>query len=139
MRRLTFDLAHKALAEGVKKAPAEFGRPVCVAVCDETGNLLAFCRMDDAPLRSIAISMSKAYTACRMGVNTDAFFARLQREHLAPADFCDGKFTSLPGGAVIKSKEGAVLGGIGISGLKAEEDQVVADALARLCEEELNG
>jgi uncharacterized protein GlcG (DUF336 family) len=39
---------------------------------------------------------------------------------------------------VIKDKTGIILGGIGISGLKAEEDQMIANALAGICEEELN-
>ncbi len=138
MRPMTFALAQKAVRQGMEKALADYSRPVCVAVCDGAGNLLAFGRMDDAPLRSIAISTGKAYTACLLGVHTDAFYARLQKEHLLAADFCDPKFTALPGGAVIKDKTGKSLGGIGISGLKAEEDQVIACALAVACEKELN-
>lgn len=125
------------MEQGMEIALKEYGRPICIAVRDAEGNLLAFSRMDGAPLRSIAISMNKAYTACRMGVHTDAFYARLQRENLVAADFCDPQFTALPGGAVIKDKAGDVLGGIGISALKAEEDQVIATALAGLCEREL--
>lgn len=139
MRQFSLALAQTLMKQGMEKALADYSRPICIAACDAEGNLLAFSRMDDAPLRSIAISIHKAYTACHMGVHTEAFYARLQRENLVAADFCDPLFTALPGGAVIRDKAGAVLGGIGISGLKAEEDQVIASALAGICEQKLNG
>jgi glc operon protein GlcG len=36
-----------------------------VAVCDPHGDLIAFARMDGAPLSSITIAMNKAYSAAR--------------------------------------------------------------------------
>ena len=133
MRHISLDLAQQALAFGMEKAGTDYKRPICVAVCDGSGNLLAFCRMEESPLRSIAISINKAYTACRMGVNTNAFRARLQMETLELADFCDPQFTSLPGGSVLKDARGKSIGGVGVSGLKAEEDQVITDAIAAFC------
>src|SRR6266478_10048510 len=41
---------------------------VSIAVVDTAGNLLAFRRMDDAPVASIAISMAKAASAARSRV-----------------------------------------------------------------------
>ncbi len=130
---ISYARAREAVALGMKLAEEDFGRPVCVAVCDAAGNLLAFGRMDSAPLRSIAISQGKAYTACRMGTSTEAFHERLKARGRTLADFCDPTFTSLPGGAVVKDARGGVAGGIGISGLHAEEDQVIANALAAFC------
>jgi uncharacterized protein GlcG (DUF336 family) len=73
--------------------------------------------------------MCKAHTAARMGMDTSAFAARLQRETLSPGAFCDDKLTEMPGGATLK--EGArVIGGVGISGLAPAEDQVIAELLA---------
>lgn len=42
------------------------------------------------------------------------------------------KITSLPGGAVLKSASGAVIGSVGVSGLKPEEDQAIVNILAGL-------
>ena len=120
------------VAKAVEKATVEFKRPICVSVCDKAGFLIAFNRVEGGHMRSIDISQAKAYTAARMGVNTDAFLARLQREQLAINYFCDTKMTALPGGAVIKDAAGNVLGGVGVAGLKAEEDQAVAQELAEL-------
>jgi uncharacterized protein GlcG (DUF336 family) len=118
------------ITQAIEQARNEFGRPICVAICDRYGFLLAFVRMSGAPVRSIAIAQGKAYTAARMGVNTDAFLERLHRENLQSGYFCDPLLTGLPGGAVLKNRAGDVIGAAGISGLLAQEDQVIADALA---------
>ncbi|WP_260954350.1 GlcG/HbpS family heme-binding protein [Pseudomonas citri] len=132
MSRL-FDLnASQALiAEATRMAGKEYNRPISVAVCDANGLLVAFAREPDAPIRTIAIAQGKAYTAARMGVETSSFHERLQREQLRPDDFCDAGLTALPGGAHICDATGKTVGAIGISGLTAAQDQIIATAVAR--------
>lgn len=65
-------------------------------------------------------------------MNTDAFLERLHREQIQASDFCDPKITSMPGGAVLKSGAGTVIGAVGVSGLKPEEDQAIVTMLASL-------
>ena len=132
---LTLTLAQAMIGKAIAKATDEFERPICVAVCDAAGFLLAFQRVEGGLVRSIAISQAKAYTAVRMGVDTDAFLERLQRENLSISYFCDSGMTALPGGIVLKNAAGEVIGGLGISGLKAEEDAVVARAAVQLINE----
>jgi uncharacterized protein GlcG (DUF336 family) len=114
------------------KAIGEFKRPVCVSVCDPLGFLIAFGRMEGAPVRSIQISQSKAYTAVRMGVSTEAFLARLRKENIEIGYFCDPLLTALPGGSLLKDAAGTVIGGIGVSGLTSAEDQTITDHIAEL-------
>jgi glc operon protein GlcG len=116
----------------IEKTLADYRRPICVAVCDAAGFLIAFQRMEGAPLRSIAISQGKAYSAARMQVNTDALLARMHRENITPAYFCDDKITALPGGSVLKNASGSLIGSVGISGLTSDEDQLVANHVASL-------
>ncbi len=130
MNELVLAPAQRLLALAAERADREFGRPVCVAVCDHAGSLLAFARGEGAPLRSIQISQGKAYSAARMGVDTNAFLERLQRDRLQARDFCDDRLTALPGGAVLRGADGRVLGGLGISGLTSAQDQAIATALA---------
>ena len=120
----------------MEKAAAEFKRPICVAVCDKYGFLTAFGRMDGAPVRSIAISEGKAYTAARMGVNTDAFLERLHRDNVPASYFCDEKLTGMPGGAVLKDAGGVIVGAAGISGLAPHEDQAIANLMAEMMKAE---
>src|SRR3974390_1099868 len=103
MDALTLKQANGLIHLAMEKAAADYQRPICVAVCDASGFLTAFQRMEGTPLRSIAISQGKAYSAARMQVNTDALLARMHRENITPAYFCDEKITALPGGSVLKS------------------------------------
>jgi uncharacterized protein GlcG (DUF336 family) len=121
--------AHDVL-EGVVVQANALGRPVCVAVTDERGALLAFTRMDGAPFRSIKLSEAKAYSAARLGVSTAAFHECLAKDAMPASYFADPMLTGLPGGAVIRSQSGATIGGVGISGLAPAEDQQLADAAA---------
>ena len=124
---MTFDDAQELVQRALSKAAAEFKRPICVAVCDAYGFLVAFARQDGAPIRSIWISQQKAFTAARMGVSTEAFLARLRKDNIEAAWFGEN-LVALPGGNVVKDDAGRVIGAIGISGLAAHEDQQVADA-----------
>lgn len=134
MQGLTLDAANKCLEHAIAKTQSEFKRPICVAVCDAYGFLLAFSRMDGAPIRSIDISRQKAHTATRMGMSTDAFLDRLRADDIDIRYFCDPLMTALPGGNLLKDKNGSVVGAIGVSGLKPVEDMAVTEYVARLYE-----
>jgi uncharacterized protein GlcG (DUF336 family) len=132
MKAMTLETANDLVAEAMARAATQFARPVCVSVCDAAGFLVAFARADGAPLRSIRIAQAKAYTAVRMGVTTEALLARLHREQIEIGYFADSGLTALPGGSVLKDAAGAVIGGIGVSGLTSAEDQQVTDHVAGL-------
>jgi len=120
----------QGLAELAVRESARFGKPVCVAICDERGLLLCFLRMDAAPVRSVELSQAKAYSAARLGITTAEFHARLQRDSLPASYWADPKLTGLAGGAVLARGAGGTLGAIGISGLLPREDQELADLVA---------
>jgi len=131
METLNLERAQALVAGAIAKANETFQRPICVSVCDESGFVLAFARMDGAPLRSIEISQNKAFTAVRIGVPTDKFQARLQQDHLEASYFGE-RMIPLPGGNPLKDANGKVLGAIGVSGLALGEDQSITEALAEL-------
>jgi uncharacterized protein GlcG (DUF336 family) len=126
------ELAGKLVAEAIAKTRADYGRPICVAICDRYGFLSAFASMDEAPVRSIQLSQNKAYTSARMGVDTDAFLQRLHAQNIPASYFGDDRLTGLPGGCILKSAEGSLIGAVGISGLTPDEDVAVARAVAAL-------
>ncbi|HEY1612013.1 MAG TPA: heme-binding protein [Paraburkholderia sp.] len=126
----SLDLTHaQQLVERlVADARTQFGKPVCVAVCDTYGFLIAFGRAEGAPVRSIAISQQKAYTCARIGSTTTAFHQRLQRENMPIGYFCDPLLTAMAGGALLHDDDGHVIGAVGISGLAPDQDQQIADS-----------
>ena len=67
---ISTDLAHRVIAAAEAKA-TEIGVPMNIAVCDESGVLKAFSRMDGAALLSVQIAQDKAYTAIGFGMPTD--------------------------------------------------------------------
>ena len=128
---LTNETVQNMLRLSISIAEAKYGRPICVSVCDQHGFLRGFFRMEGAPIRSVAISQSKAYTAVRMGTSTQAFYERLQRENLQIQFFADSQMTALPGGIVIVNSKGEMVGGIGVSALAPAEDQDIVETVVK--------
>ena len=129
---MNIELAGQLVQAAMAKSKADFNKPMCVAVCDRYGFLVAFAAMDGAPVRSIQLSQGKAYSAARMGVDTHVFLERLHRENIPASYFCDDKLTGLPGGSVLKDAKGAVIGAAGISGLAPAEDMAIAQMMVEL-------
>ena len=130
MQSLSLKLADKLLAAASALARDVYGKPVCVSVCDAFGFLIAFSRMDGAPVRSIQIAQQKAYTCTRMGVSTIAFLERLRADNVPIGFFCDPLLTALPGGVLLADVQGRPLGAIGVSGLAPADDQALAEQVA---------
>ena len=131
MSILSLQQAQSIVSQTLAKAMQDHtGRPICVAVCDDRGLLLAFARVDGAPARCVRIAQGKAYSAARMGVTTQAVLERLHREKIEIGYFCDPDITALPGGTPLKNGAGHLVGSIGVSGLTSAEDQVLTDVMA---------
>ena len=116
------------------EASKEPDRPVAVAVVDDRGDLIYFARMDKSVPLVSHMAIHKAYTAARMRRHTLAFkeWMRQFDWHLGVWD--DNSLTEVQGGVCITKPAaqenaqglGTVLGGIGVSGRAAEEDEQLA-------------
>ena len=76
------------------------GKAGVIAVCDAHGDLIAFARMDGAPLSSITIAMNKAYSAARERKPTHEIgrAARNPEKGFDIGYFGDPRFTGWGGG-----------------------------------------
>ncbi|MBP0950511.1 heme-binding protein [Pseudomonas alliivorans] len=101
------------------------GWAVAIAIVDDGGHLLAFERLDDASAISSYISIEKARTS-----------ALGKRESKGYEDMVNGGrtaflsaplLTSLEGGVPV-IVDGQVIGAVGVSGVKADQDAQVAKA-----------
>ncbi|GAY18039.1 heme-binding protein [Mycobacterium sp. shizuoka-1] len=110
-------------------AAAELGVAVCVAVTDRSGHLLAFARMDDAPLLSVSIAQDKAYTVTAFGgLATHEWFDVISGEPALLAGIVKtDRLIVFAGGVAVRSA-GALAGAVGVSGGSAEQDRAVAEA-----------
>jgi uncharacterized protein GlcG (DUF336 family) len=90
-------------------------RPVCVAVVDPNGDLIYFARMDGTVAGQGIMAVNKAYTSARLTRDT----VELQKTVVQGNDiawFGDARYTPVPGGVIIKTDAGTVLGAVGLSG-----------------------
>jgi glc operon protein GlcG len=126
---LTLEQAQTVVDAAHEKAREE-GLRVTVAVVDEGGLLQALARMDGAPPLSAQIAEAKAVGAAvwhrdgdqlaAVQADRGAFFAAVSsmvRVPIVPAD-----------GSVVIRDGDAVLGAVGVSGAKPEEDRACAEA-----------
>ncbi len=118
--------AQAALQAMLAVAMKEPDRPVAMAVTDDDGNLVAYARMDQCRLLPQEIAIKKAFTAAFMRSDTGALATRMKENGRTAADFGNLRMMFLQGGVVIQRADGVVLGGIGVSGLRAEEDEAIA-------------
>ncbi len=100
-----------------------------IAVVDAGGNLKAFLRMDGAWLGSIDIAMRKARTARYFDMPTGEIGKLSQPGGpLYGIEHSNDGLITFPGGVPLHGPDGAVIGAVGVSGVKAGEDAQIARA-----------
>jgi glc operon protein GlcG len=124
--------AQKAVSLIAQKA-REMQKSVAIAVADSHGELIAFARMDGAPLPSVTIAMNKAWTAARTGKPTQEIGEKVrdpQKGHDI-AYYGDPRIVGWGGGIPVW-KDGDVAGAVAVSGLSSKEDSGLATLGANL-------
>jgi uncharacterized protein GlcG (DUF336 family) len=120
----------RRLIDAAQAHAATLGIRITVAVVDEGGLLQALFRMDGAPPLSAQISESKANGAA-LWHRDGAALAQVYKERpgfFAVADRLT-RLPIVPGlGSVLVRRQGAVLGAVGVSGGKPEQDLECAEA-----------
>jgi uncharacterized protein GlcG (DUF336 family) len=128
IKRLSWDEA-KILVDGAVASSREINTPMCIAVADESGNLIDFARMDGGKISSISIAIDKAFTAAaaRRGTHIYNQLCVPGQPTFGIHVTNGGRFSVIGGGLPVTSK-GVVVGGIGLSSGTAEQDHQVAEA-----------
>jgi len=105
------------------------GIPVCAAVTDRAGNLLAYVRMDGAPLFSEQLAWDKAYSVAAFnGRPTHEWWDAIADDPPVRNGLgCADRLVIFGGGVPIRVS-GELVGAIGVSGGSAEQDREIADA-----------
>ena len=126
--RLDIADAGRMIAGACAKAQ-EIGVPMCIAVTDESGNLIAFERMDGAKITSINLAIDKSFTATGIKKGTHILGEVNQPGQPAHgiASTLGGRMVVVAGGLPVLS-DGEVVGGIGVSSGSPAQDLEVAQA-----------
>jgi uncharacterized protein GlcG (DUF336 family) len=117
-----YELARKMVAAAVAKA-RELGVSENVAVIDDGGNLMAFGRMDGAPILSTEIAQHKAYTAL-FGVSTQDFFNFIQGDPSLLTGIPTLARVAAYGGGFPVKVNGEIVGAIGVSGAPTVQNDI---------------
>lgn len=128
LQRLSLDDARTMIAGAEAKA-AEIGVPMCIAVVDESSNLIAFHRMDGGKTHSTFVAINKAYTAAsaRKATHEIQPVANPGGPLFGIQNQAEGRFCIIGGGLPVMVN-GAVVGAIGVSSGTPGQDQEVAQA-----------
>ncbi|MCC5983744.1 MAG: heme-binding protein [Rhodobacteraceae bacterium] len=120
----------RAIIAGARAQGRAMGlKPLSVVVLDAGGHVLAFEREDGAAPGRFAIAEGKAYGAVMLGMGGRAQMARAEAQAYFMAavnGIYGGKVVPVPGGVLLRDKDGAVIGAIGVTGDTSDNDAEAA-------------
>jgi len=122
-KTLTLEAARIALAAAEAEA-ARNGWRVVIAIVDEGGHAILVARLDGAQWSSISTAVGKARAATAWKRPTRLLEESVNNGRTAFLSISQG-MALLQGGVPIEI-EGAVVGAVGVSGVKASDDETVA-------------
>ena len=122
--QLGLDQVQAAMDAMLEMATKELDRPVAIAIVDDQGNVLSYAHMDRCRTLPRQLAIKKAYTAAVRTVDSGTYAESLVSGGRVVSEMGDANLVAVQGGVVIsRSSDGVVMGGIGVSGLSAQEDE----------------
>ncbi|MCG5078563.1 GlcG/HbpS family heme-binding protein [Paraburkholderia tagetis] len=131
MNQLNLDIATRVIDSALQKGRELELAPLCVVVLDAGGHLIAAKREDGASLLRPEIATGKAYGCLAMGFGGRELARRAQTSApflTALSGLTGGKVVPVPGGVLVRSSDGHLLGAVGVSGDASPKDEVCAVA-----------
>jgi uncharacterized protein GlcG (DUF336 family) len=121
----------QAVIAGARAKAEEIGVPMCIAVTDESGNLIAFERMDGGKVHSITLAQDKAFTAASARKATHEYHAGClpgAENMLFGIHTAMGGRLCIVGGGLPIFVDGVCVGGVGVSSGTPAQDLQCATA-----------
>lgn len=128
MSGISLDQANKIIASALAKGRTLGLKPLCVAVLDPGGHLLALQREDGASTLRPQIAIAKAAGALGLGVSsrTIADMAADRPTFIAALAGVAPHGLVPAAGGVIVAKDGRFLGAVGVTGDTSDNDELCA-------------
>jgi uncharacterized protein GlcG (DUF336 family) len=122
-RTLTLEAA-KAISAGAEAEAAKHGWKVVIAVVDDGGHLLHLVRLDSTQTSSIDTAIGKAQAAIGFRRPTRILEEMVNNGRTA---FVTLDVVAMQGGMPV-DLDGELVGAVGVSGVKASDDEIIAMA-----------
>jgi uncharacterized protein GlcG (DUF336 family) len=129
MNALPLDLARKIISCGFVKSRDEAMNPLAIVVLDARGALKAAELEDGTSLMRYEIAHGKAFGALSLGIGSRAIYKRAQEQSFfvdAVNSLAQGRLIPVPGGVLIREKNGTIIGAVGVSGETSDNDEIIA-------------
>lgn len=128
IQRLDLDDA-RLMLDAAKVKAVEVAVPMCIAITDDAGNLIAFERMDGGKVTSTTIAIDKSYTASGAKKATHEYGDASQpgKPAYGISSAIGGRLMVVGGGLPVVV-DGHCVGGIGVSSGSPAQDMEVAQA-----------
>mmetsp|Transcript_15403 Transcript_15403/g.22735 ORF Transcript_15403/g.22735 Transcript_15403/m.22735 type:complete len:241 (-) Transcript_15403:403-1125(-) len=133
---LSLDQADVISSAAVRICQRNGFNPVTVIVLDQSGSPIVSKRMDGcSPVGVTDFAMAKAYSCIVNKYPSRAFRDRYTAEPNQAAKFCQmtamvdisqGKMAPFPGGILLTTADGQIVGAVGVSGAAGDEDEYCA-------------
>lgn len=131
MTTITLTQARAMIAAAFERGAALELKPLSVLVLDAGGHVKAFERQDGASNLRFEVARGKAYGALGLGVGSRALMARAEQQPAFVAAVngaFGGALVPVPGGVLIRTSDGELIGAAGVSGDTSDNDELVAVA-----------
>ncbi len=125
MAEISISKARSIIRATLKKGREMELKPLSVVVLDSGGNVKAFEREDGASPGRFEIARGKAYGVVMTGMPGSALHARAEEQAYfvtALNGAYDGKVIPVPGGILIRDKQGRAVGAVGVTGDTSDND-----------------
>ena len=126
MSKLTLQQANAIIAKGFEKGREMKVKPLGIIVLDDAGHIISAQREDGASMFRLDVAKGKAWAAVAMGASSRALAKRARDNpnfFVTLSATAEGKFLPQTGAALIKDKNGTILGAAGGSGGTGDEDE----------------
>jgi uncharacterized protein GlcG (DUF336 family) len=129
MSRLTLAQAHEIISTAFEFAAAQRLKPLSIAILDEGGHLKAFQKQDGSSMLRFEIAFGKAFGALAVGMGSRWLEqAAKDRPHFIEglSAVSGGRIVPVPGGVLLISQEGEMIGAAGVTGDTSDNDEATA-------------
>ena len=129
MTSITLEQAQTIVAAALAHGKEQVLKPLCVAVLDPGGHLLALARQDGASTLRPQIACGKAGGALSIGISSRKIAAMAAERPSFVASLgsiAPHGVIPAPGGVIVVDGGGAILGGVGITGDTSDNDEAAA-------------
>ena len=127
--KITLRIANAIIEKAFEKAADLNLKPLSVAVLDAGGHAIAFQRQDGASNLRFKMAHGKAYGALSLGIGSRAIYERAQQQAYfinAINALSDGAMVPVPGGVLVKTASGDIIGAVGVTGDMSDNDETCA-------------